>query len=175
MNNQDSTIQTLLKDQIFATTYTKPVLLRKLRILKELINYKVFKAPQADGHLLLEHFRQQSSLYQEQSWLEKFLPLIEQITASNIDPIIQTLENLSQSVQMIILYTPFSMPEDYQEKVGSWIKQNLGSNFFIDLSVDPELIGGCAISYKGIYRDESLSALIKRQETDIIASLKEFK
>ncbi len=62
------------------------------------------------------------------------------------------------------------IPDNSQvEGFGKWLREHLKNpELLFDVKIDSSLIGGCAISYKGVYRDYSLKARIAANKANLM-------
>jgi len=51
---------------------------------------------------------------------------------------------------------------EFLNRLYLWMKEHAGNNMLLDISIDPKIIGGLVLSYKGNYINKSLSVLIDR-------------
>ncbi len=61
-----------------------------------------------------------------------------------------------KAIEPLYFYLPFELPEEEILKISSKLRRDYGKQFLIETRVDPQLLGGCALSYKGVYKDYSL-------------------
>lgn len=164
-------------------TFSKTQAIRRLRLTKEFIDVFLFKNLQKkDFKTVFESFKQTSSAYfisqegleEDFIFLEKIAgELIKSISAENVNESFKLLEDAISHAKIILIYLPFEAPEQEINKLGSWFKQNLGPTSLIEINYDPGLIGGCALSFNGMYKDYSLRARInenKKQILDVLLS-----
>lgn len=165
-----------LVSAILATTYTKSQLLRRVRLLKDFISYRLFNEGGSgkDFATSVEEFIKSQNI--TDNWLaslgEQYLG---SFTPENFNDQFKKLESALSATKSIIVYLPVELSERDIEEIGRWFKQNLGPQALFEVSFDADLIGGCALSYKGIYKDYSIRANIKANQKAILDSLKEFK
>lgn len=158
MNNQ--------ADQLLALCYTQSEAARALRIIKDYLNQRFFSKPPTPK----PPSPQQTSLINQlgQSFFDHFQAdkLADQITE---------LEEEINQTKLVTIYLPLEMPPQELERLGQWIKANLGAQTLFEPKLDPSLIGGCALSLKGVYKDYSLRQLLKDNHEAVMKSLTSFK
>jgi len=173
-------IPVFLKD-----TYTKNQAIRRLRLLTDVLNYKFFDQgnPEDLKSLLVkfkENFLKNSVNPRNfeadfdflttlgEGFLKVYLP-------SHVNLQLKTLESGIDKTRTIIMYVPFELPEGENIKLGLWFKQNFGPTTLYDLIFDPTLIGGCALSSNGVFKDYSLKQKIAEQRSRILEVLSTLK
>lgn len=169
--------------QLFlSNTFTRHEATRRLQLIKDLVNYRLFDcAPGTDLATILPQFKQKLEGELEQAHTEadlQFIGTLGEKFINNFNPTrlseqFQVLEDLIKNCKLVMLYIPFEIPEVEIKKLGVWFKQNLGNNSLFEIEFDSNLIGGCAISYNGIYRDYSIKQRIddnKKRVLDILLS-----
>lgn len=169
---------------LLINTFTKNEMLRRLRMLSDLINYKIFKLGNTSD--LKKVFEAVKLEYSQQSFhphfeadLEFFEGLSENFYAGflpeHASTQLEAIEKQVSETKIILIYVPFEMPEIEIQKLGKWFKQNMGPLILFDLVFDPSLIGGCALSLNGIYKDYSLKQKINDNKSLVLEQLTGYK
>ncbi len=153
-------LNTLLKD-----TFTQTSLKHRLRILKTTLLKKIFGSEAPNEQLSAEDLNWLNSL--PASLYEKF----------NKDNVYQTFEQIEtevNSMPLLLVYLPFEANDQAISQVGGFIRKNFTNLSLFDIKFNPELIAGCALSWKGIYHDYSLKAKIEEKKGQILENFKKF-
>ncbi len=146
-------------------TFTTSDIKRRLILLKVFIYSKFFGSTFTSSDYDPADF----------SWLQSLgNGFFKQFTSTNATIILSKLEDELKQLPVLIVYVPFEMPETEFFRLGNWLKTNLGSNFIFETRIDPDLIGGTALSWKGIYKDLSLRETLLENRNQILESFKEF-
>lgn len=66
-----------------------------------------------------------------------------------------------EAIEPLYLYLACDLPQEEVTKIAQKLRKDYGKDFLIETKVQPELIGGCAMSYKGVYKDYSLKGKIQ--------------
>jgi F0F1-type ATP synthase delta subunit len=173
--------QTNLIDPIIYLSITTNQAIRRIRVVKAFVNFILFEnKDQKDFDRSLVEFAQDrekrkladSHLQEDILFIRSLgIQYFSQFTAKNIGDIFSEVDKRVDEGKIITLYIPFNIPEDELAKLGGWFKSNLGNTTLLDISYDPNIIGGCAISYKGVYKDYSLREKINQNKNRILESL----
>lgn len=101
--------------------------------------------------------------------------LAKEIKSGDFVRITQYLEDFMRTQEALAIYFVF-MPERAQIKeVGEWLRLNLKHpRQIFQIKVDPTLIGGCAIAYKGVYKDYSLRSKIANNKSRLIEEFRKY-
>ncbi|MCL4398032.1 F0F1 ATP synthase subunit delta [Patescibacteria group bacterium] len=67
-----------------------------------------------------------------------------------------------KTIEPLYLYLPAQVPEENLQSIVGKLRRDYGDRFLIEIKIDPALLGGCALSYKGIYKDYSLKAKLEK-------------
>jgi len=59
------------------------------------------------------------------------------------------------SLEPLHLFLPKEIPDEELEKIANYLRES-NKNLLLEIKIEPELLGGCALSYKGVYKDYSL-------------------
>lgn len=68
----------------------------------------------------------------------------------------QLLKDMSQ-IEEVKLLLAFSPKLSFIERLSFWFKSQFGANIVLDISVDPAILGGIIVVYKGKYIDLTLA------------------
>lgn len=171
--------------KFLAKIYTKPQASASLRMISDFLNFKFFDLgnDQLSFNQTLAQFELKSIERLSHKYLESKIKLIKQFPEQffalfNRTNFQKELKKITQAVakaEVVTIHLPFQLPEEEQTKLGSWFKDNLGLTTLYEVSFDPSLIGGCALSFKGFYKDLSLKARIAANQQQIVKSLRQFK
>jgi hypothetical protein len=174
---------------IYSTTRIQA--LRRLRIVKDFINFKLFdgniKKPTPElwqtfkKDFATKSFKEESSVVQFEN--EQDLQFIESLgfkyldsfNQSNLNGLFKETEKEIYQTKTLTLFIPFEIPHNEIDHLSSWTKQNFGQDTLLEFKFNPDLIGGCAISYKGVYKDFSIQKKIKEHQKEITDSLNSFR
>lgn len=166
---------------LLSKTYTKNQALATLRLIREFLNYLFFDlqlSSEPSGRI--DQFLKSQNLDPLASQEAKILSQLgddfyKTFSPKNLTTQFKMMEDALSSIQEVIVHLPFEMPEEEVERLGEWFKKNLGEESLFNLNLDPSLIGGAALSYKGVYRDYSLKQKIAENKVKIIQMLVSFK
>lgn len=168
--------------QFLRTTYTKHQALTRFRILVDFLNFRFFSSTSniSEDDTVLDQFNKFKTTYSRDIELDiEFFSRLDpsffsQFKKDNVNTLLSELNKAINTDQICLVYLPFEMPQSEIEKLGLWFK-NISANQLIEIKYDGGLIGGVALSYKGIYKDFSLKERIKENQTKIIETLLSFK
>ena len=151
-------------EQILKNTYTISQFNHRLRVLKIFLNDKLF-----DGSKPVE------LAIEDQNWL-KSLPseFFNQFNANNLLDIIQSIQQKLSQSPTLILNIAFSADDQSLSQIGEFVRKNFKSFTILDIKYNPGLISGCALVWKGIYKDYSLKAGIEAKKEEVFAEFKKF-
>jgi hypothetical protein len=101
--------------------------------------------------------------------------LLESIKNDDFVKLNAYIENFIKSAQSLSVYLVFSLEKEQLKEIGEWMRTNLKNpRLVFDIKVDAALIGGCAIAYKGVYKDYSLRAKITANKEKLIHEFREY-
>lgn len=153
----------LLYKTLLQNTYTLQHLKHRLKILKIYFSQVFFKASQ-------ESLNEGDNL-----WVNS-LPkdFIVSFSKDNCLNRLGELENEINQLQTLILYLPFEVTAEALEKIGQKARILFNPSLVLDIKYNPSLLAGCALVWKGIYKDYSLKAMIEARKMEILESFKKF-
>lgn len=144
-------------------SYYKGQITRRFNTLKGLLQNKFFNSP-------LSQINPEDS-----AWLSSLgEDFLKNFTKLNVYSALTKLEKDIKSLLTLTIYIPFEMPEGEKDKLGSYLRENFKKELIFEIKLDPNLIGGAAISWKGVYKDYSLRSRIEQNHDRVLSSLKSF-
>lgn len=157
----DDILATILKN-----TYSQSSLKHRLRLLKSCLLQGFFGADTDNPPPLADDLK----------WLKSLPPdFYQKFTKDNVYEIFSALEKLSADLKVLTIYLTFEPDELTLNQLGTTARNNF--NFpvlLLDIKIDPNLIAGAALSWKGVYRDYSLRAKLEGKKSEISESFRRF-
>lgn len=149
---------------ILKNTFSQAQLKHRLRILKTKLQQTFFGSTEA------------SSLSSEDlNWLQS-LPkeFYQQFNKDNIYQIFSGFDIKIQKLSTLVLYLTFEPDEDSLFQIGTFTRKTFSQIVLLDIKFDPNLIAGCALSFRGVYKDYSLRAKMETRKSEILEGFKKF-
>jgi len=162
-----------LLETILTTSFTKVDAHRRIRLWREFLEQKYFgKGKKA---ALLEYLKKQevsvSDIEAIDSWGEGFYDTFTKDDAYELTDILT--ESL-KSLALISIYVPYEATDDDHKKFGMWVRANIDKYALIEIHVDSQVFGGCAVSVDGRYYDFSLRHRLETHTQDIHGILEKY-
>lgn len=165
-------------DEIFGTilknTYSLGQLKHRLRILKANL-LKTFFDPTPE--VKKSDYTSGANLApSDLVWL-KSLPagFYQKFTRDNIYKIFSDIENAGGNLSVLTLYLSFEPDESALSQIGSFARKTFNLPYLLlDIKIDPSLIAGTALSWKGVYRDYSLRSQLALKKRELWEGFKRF-
>ncbi len=157
----DEVLNTILQN-----TYSLTSLKHRLRILKSNLLKTFFGGENQNLKLTA----------QDLNWL-KSLPenFYQKFTKDNIYQILSDLEKRIHSLPSLTMYLTFEPDDVTLTQLGSVTRKTFNSpSLILDIKLDPNLIAGAALVWKGVYKDYSLRAKIEGRKLEIFEGFKKF-
>lgn len=133
--------------------------LKRLRSLKEFMSGKLYNQEKI----------------QPENWINTIpQQFLDEITTANFEKTFTDLETTLRKIPILTIYIPFETNDNTITEISTKVRQDFGSNFLIDFKIDPKLIGGAAIVWKGVYHDYSLHQKIVEKRDAILQMFKEY-
>ena len=150
-------------DTLLTATYSLKQLRNRLRVLRNSLLGKFFSAKE-DVEITKKN----------KTWLVS-LPddFLKQFEKTNVYEKLDSLEKEINNIKPLTIYLAFEIPDEETETLGTYLRREIKPDLVFDVKLDPSLIGGCALSWKGIYKDYSLRASIQAKREQILSSLKQ--
>lgn len=154
-----------LLSTILMSTYSLTQLRHRVRILK-LNLIKTFFGSSAENLALSPS---------DLNWL-KSLPadFYQRFTKDSVYQIFADLEEKSKHLPILTMYLAFEPDEATLNQIGLFVRKAFGLVLLLDVRLDPSLIAGTALAWKGVYRDYSLRTKIDSKKSEILQGLHKF-
>jgi hypothetical protein len=150
-------------NKILETGFTTHELRQKIRILKIFISNQLYGVTESTD----------PELAKLTGWLEGLGPqFFTQFNQANYTSIFAELEKKAETLPNLVIYFAIEPNTKQLASVGSWLRESYGSQFIFDPKYDPSLIAGCALVWKGVYKDYSLKAKIAENRGQILEVIK---
>ncbi len=109
------------------------------------------------------------------NWL-KSLPVnfYQNFNKDNVYQIFSELEEKEGKLPTLTIYLTFEPDEATVANIGAFARNTFKLPLMLDIKLDPILIAGAAISFKGVYKDYSLRAKIEEKKGEILQNFNKF-
>lgn len=156
----DNLLTIILKDTFSLTQFKTRVRLLKSYFLKDIFGGET-DSLQSPG--------------QDVSWL-KSLPsdFHQKFNKDNIYDIFSELEQAAAKFPTLTMYLAFEPDDVTLSNLGTFARKTFGSSLMLDVKFDPNLIAGCALVWKGVYKDYSMRSKIEQGKAGITEGFKKF-
>ncbi len=149
---------------LLETAPTKTELARQIRLLRNFLEYRFFTSIETTP-TLLEYCAAREIPTEDgdimKMWRSDFINAFDKHNAyKRINTMTEDIKNLPY----ISLYAPVALDTASLIKIGAWFRQTTGANMLLDIHIDPERVGGCAIAQNGVYRDYSLHYILEKHK-----------
>lgn len=159
----------MLLDVILSDTFVKNAALKKTAALKDYLLKRVFSENQTP----LEKTGNEDP--EISKWVLNLDPAVYSgINPQNIYTVFDNLEKSIKGLEPLVIYLPYELPEEQITEIGQKLRSDYGKNFLMDIQIDPSLIAGAALSYKGIYKDTSVKQKIMDQRKEVLAEFRKY-
>lgn len=152
--------------KLLENTYTLSGLKKKIKALKSALQEEYFGKGDTDTLNIQQ---------EEKEWL-KGLPhdFLIQFKKEDFNEIFKLLESRVDSLSPLTMYLAFEPKKEQLDEIGEYIRKNFSKDILADIKIDPSLIGGCALIWKGVYKDYSLKSRIQSKKEEILSSFGKF-
>lgn len=167
-----------LLNEILRDTYTLESFKRRSIALKLHLEEKIFKSSGDDKGEPVGLLKglSKGSLDEARMWANSFNEkLLDEINQDNFRQIFNSNDKFISEASSLSIYFVFVPDEKQIEEIGQWLRKSLNNQKLIfSVKVDPSLIGGCAIAYKGVYKDYSLRAKIGANKEKLVEEFRRY-
>jgi len=168
--NMDSYDEIISK--ILTTSFTKTDINRRMRLLREYLEQVYFKSEKMDTtKFLISRQATTDDIDVFLNWGDNFFKNFNQ---ENIYKIITRISDVVKKMPVITIYIPYEPVPAEIIKLGRWCRKNITEGVIVDLKTEPTLLRGCALVWKGMYRDYSLRYYMMKKRGEIERVLEEY-
>jgi hypothetical protein len=174
---EDQILNEILKDTYTVNSFKKRFQALRLKLVGEIYVRKESKESEASTHpTQTAGLDSSDSKSKEQEWLAGFdQKLLSQLTSDQFSAMSDHIDQYLAGLNSLTIYFVF-LPDHAQIKnIGEWLRKSLNNpKLIFNVKVDPGLIGGCAIVYKGVYKDYSMKAKISENKGQLIEEFRKY-
>jgi hypothetical protein len=166
MNTQELT-QTLLKG-----SFDRGTLLRRIGVARqylEQVHFTPNKQPFADWAKKEDIRAEDVSVF---AGLDG--PFWDSFTQENMYKSLEEIRLAIGALPAVGLYFPLTLEPTEMFKVGSWLREHVNSHVVMDVHVDESVIGGCAITASGMWRDYSVRYYMRKKRDEIVGIMDKY-
>lgn len=176
-------IEEKILNEILKTTYTADSFKKRFQAMRMMLSGQIYsggreeKKEDEDAQSHIEHGKKEtSSEAKAQKWLKGFdKNLLDGITSSQFSAMSEHIDHYISTLNPLTIYFVFLPDEDQVAEMGGWLRKSMNNpRLIFNVKVDPNLIGGCAIVYKGVYKDYSLRAKISANKEKLIEEFRKY-
>ncbi|KKQ51415.1 hypothetical protein A2865_02810 [Candidatus Woesebacteria bacterium RIFCSPHIGHO2_01_FULL_39_17] len=97
------------------------------------------------------------------SWVSSYIREEFSKSGVNRESFLRGLEKELRGLKDVYLTIAFEPTQDQIDTMASFLKQEIGSSIILNLSYDPQIIGGVQIIYEGLFRDFSFNRIFEKE------------
>lgn len=106
-------------------------------------------------------------------WDKEFF---SEFTPENVYARFNKLKEEAKKLPVITVYLPFNPDYDDIVRIGIWLRKTLADpRIVMDIKINPNLLGGCAYVWKGVYHEFSLHHFVKKNKEEIKKVFEEYE
>lgn len=145
------------------TTYE---LSASLKLLKSFLESKFFNSP----------FRTEDLTDREQTLITaiKQEKVLESITKDRLTDFLKELQAETEKINILVIFTAVALNEESTDEVVKKVRLMISNQILVDFRLDPTLVAGCALIWKGVYKDYSLKSRIEQNREQILSQFKSY-
>ncbi|MCR4305577.1 MAG: F0F1 ATP synthase subunit delta [Candidatus Daviesbacteria bacterium] len=177
----DDILAAILKDTYSLTQYKHRVMILKAHLVQSFFGGGPTLHLPGEGQVTasthLEGVASEVNLGgQDTAWLNS-LPesFYKQFTKDNVYDIFSNLEKQSNTLQVLTLYLTFEPDDATLNQIGTRARTAFGfPALVLDIKLNPNLIAGTTLSWKGRMRDYSLKAKLEEKRQELSEEFRKF-
>ncbi len=110
------------------------------------------------------------------NWLKSLSQdFYQKFNKDNVYQIFSDLEKMIAKLPTLTIYLVFEPDDPTLNQIGSYSRRTFASpTLLLDIKIDPRLIAGTALAWKGVYKDYSLRMKIEGKKVEIAEGFRRF-
>lgn len=93
--------------------------------------------------------------------LKQELLRLSETAPDSIKEYLEGLQNTLEKLQVLSIEIAYSPTEETLAVLTAWMREHIGADVIMELSVDRTLLGGARISYEGRYKEINLAFIVE--------------
>lgn len=118
-------------------------------------------------HQISHNFAKELFVDKKARKLDHDFELPKGITQKNFDEEVAKSEEEIKNMALLTLYIPIDLSYKEIAEIGEKLRKDYKEEFLLDLRVDPTLIAGCALVWKGKMRDFSFKRKLQEKHDEL--------
>ncbi|OGG32434.1 hypothetical protein A3I51_02595 [Candidatus Gottesmanbacteria bacterium RIFCSPLOWO2_02_FULL_38_8] len=150
---------------ILSKTYTKTDYLRRVTLIREYLERRIYKEPE----LLFPDYLNMiaASQFDVKALSHLDVHFFNLFTKDNLYLLINGLMDALRTLPVLTLYLAVILDEIQMDELGIWFRNNLNPELIIDVRCNPTIVSGCAYVWNNNYKDLSLHNFLSQKENII--------
>ncbi len=158
-------------DTIIKDTYTSVSLQKRLRALREYLLHRLFVTQSEKTDSL----KGVDLTVTDLEWIYSLgTPFFNEFTKDNVYDKLQSIDQDLKKLPFITLYLAFEPNDEAVRLIGTFLRNQFAYNMLYEPKIDPALIGGVALVWRGVYKDYSVKGLIDQKRDEILTNFKTY-
>lgn len=109
----------------------------------------------------------QEHFFSNREWTGEEAQLLSGIDKDNLEAVFAEAEKELAGTESLIIYVALDLPEVAVAQIGAKARELFGSETMLEFRIEPALLGGAALAWKGQYQDYSLRAKFEEKKEGI--------
>lgn len=155
--------------KLHTSTYTKVRVLHRLGILQHVLEQVLYRAEAEVS--VADRFATELTAYAEPSDVEALTALgtewLQTINESNLPSELARAREQIEAMPTMTIYVPEVFDEAAEAVLGTWCRDEVDAKLLLELEVDPQVIGGCAVLAHDTLHEYSLRTRLAADATVI--------
>ena len=159
--------------QLLQNTYTSDALYQRIRFLKEYYEMHFYSQNEEGQHLTIENFCTQKGIDPDTEALTVWERYFHE-HSSGAEESIKTLHELEQNIHLlpsVVVYLPLIFDTKEIAKIAGWFRTNVRKDMILEVKIDANVTGGCALIWNSTYYDFSLRYFMRKERAGIVSML----
>jgi hypothetical protein len=160
--------------QLLQNTYTSDTLYQRIRLLKEYYETHLYSQNEEGQHITIENFCAQKSIDPDTTEALTAWERYFHEHTSGAEESIKTLHELEQNIHLlpsIVVYLPLIFDNQEIAKIAGWFRTNVRKDMILEVKIDANVTGGCALIWNNTYYDFSLRYFMRKERAGIVSML----
>lgn len=112
----------------------------------------------------------------EKAWIKTLGEenISQTISKDSLGEILKEVKSAVEKIDILVLFTAVELTTEGYNEVIKKVRSLTNKHLLIDFRLDPTLVAGCSLIWKGVYKDYSLKSRIEKNRDLILSQFKAY-
>ncbi len=160
--------------QLLQNTFTTDTLYQRIRFMREWYEMRLYSQDESERRATVSTFCEKKGIDTDTSHVLEMWEQYFSEHASGPEEVVKTLRELEEQIHLlpsVVIYVPMIFDDTEIVKIAEWFRRNVRQGMLLEVKVDANVTGGCALIWNNTYYDFSLRYFMRKERAGIVSML----